>query len=281
MNAYNQETNIPYGGAGIVRKLSGKNCTIQQDKISPFLQIGRDDVSPSFVLIGDSHSMMSYPGIDVVCKEENISGVLMNTLLLPFWNEEYGSPKDSYAINQHKTQDFMKWLEKHDELHSVVVIFSWYWATNMLNCTSSDIADPIAIQKNMASMEAWLSELKKRNKEAIVFLPYPRFKSNNMLMYARHRARRELTNTPMHSDFIVTHEDYQKQWGSCIHALRTFESKGLCHVLDPSPHLFSNKECHAIHGNNIIFFDCNHISADSSINVAKALQKDIARLLKK
>ena len=284
LKAYNENSCVVYGGRGarIVQKLCSDKSTLSQSKITPFLQIGRDDVPPSFVLMGDSHAIMSYPGLDTIAREYNLSGVLMNSLFLPFCDKNYGDSSRSYAINPQKTEDFFTWLSSHNEIKSVVIIFSWYWITNVLNTDGegNKLANPV--QENMKSLSGYLRRLKTLNKQAIVFHPYPRFMSNDMLMRARYQHRRNLPNAAvLTSDYIITRENHTKQWKEAVKMLEIFEKEGLCKTIDPAACLFrENNTCYSFKENKINFFDCNHMSADTSIRVAQAIRERLFEFLR-
>lgn len=268
---YDSRTMITFGqgGSGIVKKLCSSSCTISKSSDSPFLQLGCDKLAPSFVLMGDSHSIMSYPGIDTICKEAGLSGVMMNTLCLPFWERAYGSSKRSYSISKGKTHSFLNWLGKHKEIKHVVIIFSWYWMTDMLEVDWKNRKQGVVLEKNLICLERFLRELKGIDKQPIVFLPYPRYNTNNMLMYARLRARFALTSSPYHQDFVLSRADYNKRWGTAISAVRKFADEGICHIVDITPYLFENDMCHSIKDGDVRYFDCNHTSAGYSVNLAQ------------
>ena len=282
MSRYNDATMVTYGkyGISIHRAMTSEKCNLLNAQETPFLQIGTDSVVPSFVLIGDSHAIMSYPGLDYICKKNNVSGVLVNSLFLPFMDREYGNPLDSYAINPTKTQDFFCWLEGQNHIENVVIIFSWCWATDILNVTEHGEQLSNILQENIKSLKKYLSELRRLNKKAIVFMPFPRFSSNKMLMYVRWRNRRNLTSSPIRSDYIVTKKQYQNMWGGCIKALSEFQNEGLCSIINPTICLFQNDICYSFNDDNkILFFDSNHMSAGTSINVAKSVEKQLIYLL--
>lgn len=248
------------------------------DTASPFLQIGIDGEAPTFALFGDSHAFMCYPGLDVICKKHNVSGVLIDTLMLPFCHRAKGNPKDSYAFNENKLNSYLRWLEGQNSINTQLVIFSWYWATNILHQDSNGNSDKISVSANMLRMKEFLIRMQNLNKRVVLLTPFPRLKTNNVLMYARYRHKFHL-NTPLNQEYTVSRGEYQSQWGECITYLRQFESEGLCHVIDPTPTLFENDICLPFKGTDIYFRDCNHISANTSIKVMGSIQDKLIPLL--
>lgn len=245
---------------------------------SPFWQIGHEQNPATFVVIGDSHAAMNYAGLDTICKTHNVSGVLADTLILPFCNRTYGKATKSYSISNQKTDSFIHWLNHQKSVNSVIIIFSWYWVTNMLHAESTS---EISTEDNMACMEQFLINLKKLNKEAIVFAPLPRFKTDSILMYARFRKKWKLTGK-FNEDYLVSRTDYLNKWGKCISMLQDLERKGLCHIIDPTGPLFKEDNiCYPFDDSGIIFIDCNHYSVNTSIKVAKKIQDKLIPILKR
>ena len=278
--SYNHEHLITHSHKGYsISKDSDKNQ--KKGKITPFWQLGPDYHPASFVVIGDSHAAMNYAGLDTICHKHNISGVLLDTLILPFWNRRYGQATESYSINGQKINSFLQWIEHQESLDSVIIIFSWYWVTDLLNQDAEGTAIGVSTQANMASMEQFLTKLKQLNRKAIVFAPLPRFKTGNTLMYARFRHKWNLTGA-FNEHYIVRRNEYLTKWGECISTLQKYAKNNLCYVIDPAPYLFKEDDvCYPFDESGVIFRDCNHYSADTSIKIAEAIQNQLIPILQK
>lgn len=68
------------------------------------LQLGSPAKAPSIVLLGDSHASAAFCGLDAVCRELDISGIYVSSVISPFWNRELPAlPFDaSYYCDEKK-----------------------------------------------------------------------------------------------------------------------------------------------------------------------------------
>lgn len=263
-------------GSSIIMKM-GENIP----KIStPFLQIGHDNEEPSFVLIGDSHSYMTYPGLDVICQEAGISGIQLHTLLIPIWDRNYGVKGSAYSLDKNKIISFLHWLEKHPELQKVVICFSWNRFRTDYDYDWEGQKKTFSEADNIESMKVFLKKLKSIKKEVIVYTPYPRFKAKDCGRYARKRCRLGLETKHL-DEYSVTLEEHNKQYDLILNTLKQWQAENLCSLLDVAPYFFRNGVFHAVNNNSILFFDDNHFSAEVSIGVARFLQSEFLKVMKK
>ena len=247
-----------------------------------FLFIGDNSKEPSFILIGDSHAFMTYPGLDIHCADIGVSGVLYNSFFAPFRNRNVGTSDMAYSLNKDKYQAFINWIKTKKQIKTIVVIFSWERVikkSDMLTDWSGNATD-CSIDAHMESLSMFLHEIKQIGKKVVIFTPYPRFSTNKMITYARMRARFKLQNHNYHSDYIVSLDENEKKWAQVKKILKEFEKNGLCSLIDTSPYFFKDNECYAIKDNQIIFFDGSHISPDISVELIKCIGNEITSHLK-
>lgn len=280
LDGYDLSTTVFFNNNEILNYFSTKPISSQVH--NQFLAVGDDKVSPSFVLIGDSHAYMSYPGLDVFCKNLGKSGVMLNSVFLPFKNRNIGKADEAYSLNQEKYNAFMGWLKKQKQIHSVVAVFSWHRVVERhdMNVLWSGAHVNESTDKQMESMREFLIDAKKIGKKVVIFTPYPRFVSDKMLTYARMKSRLSLFSHSCHSDYILSLNEHEKKWSHVVDILRRYEQEGLCSVVDITPYFFQNGTSYAIKGNRVLFFDSNHISSDVSIDVIEYVKEDLENILK-
>lgn len=273
---FNQEK-IPYRAAWVSHE-TNYNPELHQKKI-PFTQLGSNN-DANFLLIGDSHAGAYIVGLDEICKDNDISGIALNSLLLPFYNRRYVVSDPGFCLNKEKYDAFFFWLSKHPELKTVILAFSYAWADTYLEEDWSGKHIGINSEGNIKSIRPFLQQLKDMNREVIVYAPLPRFKENNMFKIARYLRHIHWAENMLKDEYSCTQEEFEKRWGAMIKIVKDMEREGLCHIVNPSPILLKDDTYYAIFQNEIIFFDSNHISANTSRKIAKYLEPAILQYLK-
>lgn len=268
-------------GLGVIRRFATPDWKRKSKTQKPFLQIGCDNLPPTFAVMGDSHSAMTYSGFDTICKEAQRSGVMLNTLVLPFWNRTYGLTSNSYSMGKDKTEALLRWLDVHKEIKTVFFIFSWVRLTEDIKTDWNNKSVALSVKENLKCVSRFVEEVKRTGKHVVMFTPYPRFRGNEGVMYARMLARHKADSNYAHlPEYVLSREQYNKQWREIISALNEFKRKGVCDVIDVAPYFFKNGDCKAIRDPwSISFFDCNHFSPSTSIDFVKSLESDLLKLI--
>ncbi len=79
-----------------------------------------ENAVPSFVLMGDSHALHSYHGMNKYCSEHGIRGVALNINVIPFWWCYVQS-----AWSESKAEGVMEYLRQHEEFRYVFITMLW------------------------------------------------------------------------------------------------------------------------------------------------------------
>lgn len=100
MNGYDVDVLSQHTGWYTLADGSGKAPLLDM----PFVHLGATEEKPSFVLLGDSHAQASFMGIDVICREEHLSGVYLASIIAPFWDREIPNQGGNYYYNRKKAE---------------------------------------------------------------------------------------------------------------------------------------------------------------------------------
>ena len=121
LQGYDETLLISDGG---VTGLHQNDFRITSGEQAEFMPLGHMNQMPEFVVVGDSHAQQMYAGFNELCKTQNINGVFLSSVVLPYHDYyQYGSP--SYNWNEEKYNAFINWLKAHPEIHTIVICHHW------------------------------------------------------------------------------------------------------------------------------------------------------------
>lgn len=244
---------------------------------APLKHVGEPNILPSFVIIGDSHVYQTGIGIDAICREINTSGILLDSIIIPFWDRNVnntGTP--FYTYNKEKAWALLAWLKEHPELKTVVIAQNWErftWVKQDWN--NKPITD------NTVAFLTFLRKLKEIDKNIILLEPTPTYKSAKTLHYMRWLMRRAKPLESQSDDFICTTSQHQKRFSLALSALNQAEKQGLAHVIKTADYFFSSGSCPNIHNGEVICADQHHMTIPAAIKMMKYAKNQILPLLKK
>ncbi len=96
------------------------------------LRMGHADVAPSFLVLGDSHSLHLYCGLDTACKREGVRGVHLNNSVATFWYIiQNRAGVDTYCWNEGIANMLLDYLRQHPEIRAVLISQAWCVRINM------------------------------------------------------------------------------------------------------------------------------------------------------
>ena len=256
---------------------AGKNKALD----TPLLWLGRPATpadKPTFVLIGDSHAQSFFAGFDTCSKEVGITGLYLSSIMIPFWNREVLPVTRQYYYNRAKGESFMAWLRAQQQLRTVIIAQYWTrFSTLNLDWDKRPVAP--GIESNTAALREFCKQVKSCGKEVIILGPLPDFAGNKILSYARWLNRKGLPTEAEHPAYICHEKDFTARFDCEIAALNQLQAEGLCHILHPAAHMFTNGICKAIDGGVIVYKDANHITGVGAATVLRKLLPDLLPLL--
>ncbi len=249
---------------------------------SSFVWLGDGNPAKAeFVVVGDSHAIHICPGMDKVCKELGMTGVCLNTVIMPLWDRllpYYG--KELY-YNAERAQALMNWLEVQDGIKHVVVAIHWDFRFNKIcHNWQGKKTDGVPMDENLEGLKEFCARVKKLGKQVVIFYPEPVMGRADITIYAKWLINRGYPMEAEHHAFICTEEEYLKKYSHLIAQLEQLQSEGYLSMLDIRPVLFKNGECKAIRDGVQLFRDENHFTIKASINVADSIKDDFYQIIK-
>ena len=256
---------------------AGKNKALD----TPLLWLGRPTTpadKPTFVLIGDSHAQAYFSGFDICSKEAGITGVYLSSIMIPFWNREVLPVTSQYYYNRAKGENFINWLRAQPQLKSVII--AQYWTRfSTLNLDWDKRPVVPGIENNASALREFCNQLRSCGKEVIILGPLPNFSGNKTLSYARWLSRKGLPANAEDPEYICHEKDFKSRFSQEISTLNQLQDEGLCNVLYPAEHMFTNGICKAIDDGVIQYKDANHLTCEGAASVLKKLFPDLLPLL--
>lgn len=248
---------------------------------TPLLWLGRPATptdKPSFVLIGDSHAQAFFASFDTCSKEAGITGVYLSSIMIPFWNREVLPVTPQYYYNRAKGESFMAWLRAQPQLRTIIIAQYWTrFSTLDLDWDKRPVAPGVEV--NATALREFCEQVKSCGKEIIILGPLPDFTGNKILSYARWLSRKGLPAEAEHPSYICHEKDFTARFAREIAALNQLQAEGLCHVLHPAAHMFTNGVCKAIDDGVIMYKDANHITGAGAEAVLRKLLPELLPLL--
>ncbi len=220
---------------------------------------------PSFLLLGDSHSLHLYPGLHRACTEQGICGIALNSSVVPTWGryEERWSPQCEKALLQY--------LERHPEIEYVLVSLLWssrLWG-GLDSCEQGHYAEHFA--------DAW--EILRRSGKQVILLADTPFFTDRVSPYEKWErvqmfGRRDV---PVDCITIKQHREHQREANN---QLQTWLDSGLaCAVIDLSVPLEDDGKFPSRREGKFLYSDCHHLTAEGSRIVGKYLASELSRIV--
>lgn len=242
---------------------------------APIMRIGNRKVKPSFVVIGDSHMYQIGIGLDSICRGSDVSGVMVDTIIMPFWNRKFVNPASVYyKYDREKGEALMRWLGAHPELRTVVV--GQYWM-RFLQLEHDWDNNPVS--KHEEEFIQFLQKLRELGKTVVLVEPTPKFKSAKILPYVRWMKRRGMPVNILPDEFIHTTAEYEEDYKIAIHALDRAENEGLCKVMRVRNIFYEKGQCSNVWNNMVICGDGHHMTIPSAQMMMRELKAHILPIL--
>lgn len=286
LQGYDETLLIADGG---VTGLHQNDFRITSGEQAEFMPLGHMNQMPEFVVVGDSHAQQMYAGFNELCKTQNINGVFLSSVVLPYHDYyQYGSP--SYNWNEEKYNAFVNWLKAHPEIHTIVICHHWESSLAPRSVISWDMKKHKRTrQHNIEQLKQFFTDLKQIGKQVVVITHAPvllGFENakdlDQGLEYARWRYFRYGTAMPMHDKdpIILTQEMYTKALNEENNVLYMLENEGYCRVLDLSAAYFSKGPILLYSDGRLNFRDRGHITPPFSIEVLAQSSHTFLEMLK-
>ncbi len=243
-------------------------------------RLGVESKTPSFVLMGDSHAGHYVTGLDTLCKENDVAGINLTTLVVPFWNRLLPEQRTNYYFNKEKAEAILSWLKQHPELTHIIIGQLWdrpkYLKQDWDNNT---IPTPLE-ETNLPMLREFCQQLKSIGKQVIIMGPEPIFQEQTPMRYFRYLKRNGYTSADKpHPKCICNEENYFSMFSKIIDYMNQMQQDDLCQVLYPHLFLFEQGQVGLEKQGVIIYRDDEHLSVTGSEYVIRAMWKDLSKAL--
>ena len=239
----------------------------------PLLHLGDVEQEPHFVLIGDSHAEASWMGLDMICREEKLSGVFLTSIMIPLWNRAvYGG--NAYSYDRVKAEAFMQWMQVQPQIKTVVIDQLWQRLNRESKDWNGKHLEP-DFDSNAAAFKEFCLRLRSIGKEIVVIGPLPMFATNRIAGYAR-----SLKRNMEHTDIVCTHEQFEKMCGPFMRYVNELQEEGVCKVVYPHRVFQTKSGYSAILSGIPMFKDRDHLSVHGSLLQMQVLKEEMCEVLK-
>lgn len=229
---------------------------------APLLAMGDDAQRPSCLLMGDSHAMCSYAGLDQALREERLSGVYLSAYICPFrgWIEDKKMLFNADA--QPWERALLHWLEMHPEITHIIIAQRWHLRL--------DAPDSTHVQ----DLRTFLTALREMKKCVILIGPTPEFPPQAaFLHFDKILDLRGMSNEAADAAAAVcTRESYEEKNKIVLPLLRELQKEGLCKLIEPLSTLAPGEVFLSVRGGKLQMFDGHHMCPEFSIRLMQALR---------
>ena len=227
---------------------------MQQDEPAgfkvPLFIMGQAAHKPSVLLVGDSHAMHAYAGMDAAFRRENLSGLYLASIIFPLHGWRVKS--NSYTFDEQKEAALMAWLEKHPEITHIIIAQRW---RERCRTVKNDAA------KMEQDLRAFLVRLRQMGRHVILIGPSPEY-GMQASVYEKVLALRgkELADLPV----SLTRESFEMLNALIYPMLERMEAERLCTLLDVRKVMKPDESFPVLLNGGLMMVDDNHLSPTGS-----------------
>ena len=237
----------------------------------PLLQIGKAELPPSFILLGDSHANSLYMGLDNIFHKADKSGIYVQMRVLPFTNIHY----EGETYTKEQSEAMFAYLEEHPELKTVFLT-NRYTSRLLLRNAIDWEGYPVSPTPEILeqAMTSFLERLRAMGKNVVLFTPTPECHKGMPLRYIRWCLR--YSRQPEESVVAITKDEYLEYNKDMLTVLNNLEKKGLCHLVHIGMAAFRDGDkISTIHKGLPILWDDNHLTAAGATMLLENVQEEV------
>lgn len=261
--------------------LNNGNVTNAPVRDSSFILLGPPHKKAEFVIVGDSHAIHVCPGMDKICNELGISGVCLNTVIMPLWNRMLRYYGKGMYYNAERAEALLNWLKVQQEIKYVIVGIHWdYRFKRIRRDWSGKITLGQPVKENLEALKEFCKQMQLAGKHVIVFYPEPYFNQSNITEYAKWLISHNYPLDAIHSEYIYTEEEYNATYSQLISRLEQLEQQNYLSMLDIRPAFFKDGDFKAIRNGVQLYIDGNHFSIEGSIEFMKSIKDSIHKIMR-
>lgn len=211
------------------------------------LTIGKQ-AQPNFLLIGDSFAAMLYYGLNDRGKQRGISGLYLQTYIVPFYGWCHKGEKAS-----DKCEALISWLKQHPEIHTVII--SQHWKTRVKGAGNFTREAGCTVSEE-EGLELFVRKIRESGRRVALIAQLPILdavipRSERMQMTA-FDAR------------TCSRQDYEAWSKDVNEMLDRLSAKGLCSIIHLEDAYFHDGLMRASENGEYLMFDNAHLSPHGS-----------------
>lgn len=254
------------------------------EEIPLLYQIGDPTKEPSFILIGDSHAEVLYPGFDRLARDTGWSGAYLHSYVLPFSHYfSVGAPYQRW--DAEKEEQLIGYLRVNENIKTVFIANFWACRFN------SNYYDSVTGKKVDVSKEPEKDFLKLRNfiyrvngagKTVVVFTDFPIVYSKALLgkNLLHHIRMSIIEGREIDTEAVSTNrEQYNRENETANAYISRLEAEGACIVLHPEDAMFKDGRYCCFREGKVYYQDSWHIALEESVAVMEYLKTALRKLI--
>ena len=234
---------------------------------------------PCFVLMGDSHAASMCPGIDVLCRKHEISGLYLPTVVSPFWNYEIQRDRHGYFCDRNKMMALLDWLKVQPHLEYVVVVQRWCQRCQVNKYDWDKKPADLSMPAHTEAIRQFSRRLAEIGKKLILMDQIPDFETNPRT-YAKWCIRHNRNPEERLQPFLCSRERYQTRHRDYLQMLETLRQEGACQVISFNRTLNADGNYVSYAGGEVLYRDDNHPTAPGAIWMMEQIGPEFVELVK-
>ena len=243
--------------------------------------MGDTNLSPSFVLLGDSHAIHLKGAFDYLGKIHHWSGIYLNSYVHPFYGAEYqeaGVPDHENTKEKHEI--LINWLKEQESIKYVVI--SQWWSNRYIPhklWNGSIISEEEVTKARTAQLRDFCKRINNIGKQTIIIADTPTIRENDPYKFHRRQVVYGKILSIDQSRITCTEKQFNEKTNKEFITFETLKKEGVCRFLTPHVSLFKNGIFSAIDENLPILGDTNHLTLYGAIKALTPLCSDFVNII--
>lgn len=260
-------------------------------EVFPIHSISGSNKNPEFVLVGNSVAQQLYAGFHEICKERNIPGIHLTTIVFPLWNY-YVWFGDSYCWTKDKAAAFTEWLRHQPDLHTVVVSFLWKGEKKLtkFNYTNWDGFLVAETQDEILNnAKEFCKQVQKTGKNVVILTPTPVFMDfedaallgrGEDYVHWRNQRGYMIDSKNGEDPFVITEKEYMEFNADVFNMLCKLESEGYCKLLHIEQGIFREGNFSGLQNGKLYCRDKAHVTPAGAIFIMKGVADQFEKIIR-
>lgn len=279
----------------IMRGESGTQSLLRDTNLPKrvaILSLSGMEEKPQFVLVGNSVAQQYYAGFHEVCKERNIPGIHLTTIVYPLWNYHCWLNK-GYCWTEEKAKAFSEWLRCHPEIHTVVVSFLWKSRQESALPSQYTAWDgkpmPYSLPVKMQLIKEFCLQMRAAGKHVVFITPSPVFmefedaaflgKGEDYVQWRKIRNKAIVPHVG-EDPFVITKDEYMSFNDDVFAMLNELEREGYCKLLHIEKSIFRDGNFAGLKNGTLFCRDKTHVTPAAAIYIIQGVADEFESIMR-